>query len=48
MYVNDDDECDCHQTGPDEFDASACPEHGVTFEYTSPVPYVDPNEELDF
>ncbi len=40
--------CNCFQTDVDEFDASACPEHGVSFEYATPVPYVDPNEELDF
>ncbi len=40
--------CICRRIGVDEWDASGCPEHNVSIEYTSPVPHVDPNEELDF
>ncbi len=47
-FCEDENCCDCYRTAVDEVDASGCPSHGVSFEFTTPVPYVNPNEELDF
>ncbi len=48
QFCEDENCCDCYRIGVDEVDASSCREHGVSFEFTTPVPYVDSNEELDF